>query len=59
MTDTVRRMISELADLGWLHRRISKESEREGAVRRALRVAVQEELNEYYRWIGTMEGLCN
>jgi hypothetical protein len=41
VTDTVRRMIAELADLGWLHRRISKESEKEGAVRRALRVAVQ------------------
>jgi hypothetical protein len=42
VTDTVRRMVSELADLGWLHRRITKGAEREGAVRRAVRVAVQE-----------------
>ncbi len=45
VSDTVRRMISELADLGWLHRRITRGNEREGAVRRALRLAVQEELN--------------
>jgi hypothetical protein len=42
VTETVRRMVSELADLGWLHRRITKAGEKEGAVRRALKLAIQE-----------------
>lgn len=51
-------MVSELADLGWLHKRITGGGEKEGAVRRAVRLAVQEELNEFYRWIAIMENLA-
>lgn len=58
VSDTVRRMIAELADLGWLHKKITKYAEKDGAVRKALKLAVNEELNEFYRWIGTMENMA-
>lgn len=55
VSDTVRQMISEMADLGWLHRKILGEGERAGTIRKALRLGVQLELNEYYRWVGVLE----
>lgn len=33
-------MISELADLGWLHKKITKFAEKDGAVRKALKLAI-------------------
>lgn len=51
-------MVSELSELGWLHNRIIKFSDKAGTVGKALKLGVSEELNEYYRWIGSMETLA-
>ena len=51
-------MINEMSDLGWLHKKIVKSSEKDGTVRKSLRLAIQEELNEYYRWIGIIENIA-
>jgi hypothetical protein len=58
LPDPVRRMVSELAELGWLHRRIVSQSDKPGTLGKALKLAITEELNEYYRWIGSMESLA-
>lgn len=51
-------MIRELGELGWLHKQILKNIEKPGTVGKALKLAVSEELNEYYRWIASMETLA-
>ena len=57
VNETVKRTVAELASLGWLHHRIKASLQKEGVVRGALNLGVQEELNEYYRWIASMEDL--
>ena len=47
-------MVGEISELGWLHKRILKFIEKPGTVGKALKLGVSEELNEYYRWIGSM-----
>lgn len=54
VSETVKRMVGDLSELGWLHKRILKYSDKAGTVGKALKLGVSEELNEYYRWIGSM-----
>jgi hypothetical protein len=56
--DPVRKMVRDLSELGWLHKQIVKYSEKAGTVGKALQLAVREELNEYHRWIASMETLA-
>lgn len=48
-------MVSEIADLGWLHRKINEEIGNAGMVWNSLRLAVKKQLSEYYRWVAIME----
>lgn len=53
VSENVRKMISELCDLGWLHKQIMNKSyAEEGTISKALKLAVQNEMNEYLHWVG-------
>jgi len=41
VSDTVRQMAAELSEMGWLHKKIMSSSTRPGAVRKALKLALQ------------------
>lgn len=44
-SDTVRKMVRELCELGWLHKQIMKHAEKAGTVGKSLKLGVSEELN--------------
>lgn len=45
VSDTVKKMVAEISELGWLHKRILKYTEKPGTVGKALKLGVSEELN--------------
>ena len=45
VSDTVRRMVRELAEIGWLYSKITDTVEEGGAVAKALRLAIREEMS--------------
>ena len=51
-------MVRELSQIGWLHKQILKQADKKGTVGKALKQGIYEELNEYYRWVGSMETLA-
>ena len=54
VSEPVKKIIQDLSEIGWLHKQIIKNCEKDGTVGKALKLGVSEELNEYYRWIGSM-----
>ena len=46
-----------MCDIGWLYARVTKALGGKGTVEKALGLAVQEELNEYYRWLAVIENM--
>ena len=50
-------MVSELSDIGWLYTKITENSNSEGFIGKALNLAVQEEMNQYYKWLAIMENM--
>ncbi len=54
MSETVRDIVTELCEIGWLYKRIVTTLKDKGSIEKALVVAVQEEMNEYYRWLAVI-----
>lgn len=42
VSETVKRMVADLSELGWLHKRILKHADKSGTVGKALKLAVTE-----------------
>jgi gamma-tubulin complex component 3 len=57
VSDTVRRIVKELAEVGWLYKKITNKFNEEGAVTRALNLAIKDEMGEYYRWLAIIENM--
>jgi hypothetical protein len=47
-------MVKYVCDIGWLYRRITGSLHERGTIEKSLALAVQEELNEYYRWLAVI-----
>ena len=45
LSEPVRRMVADISELGWLHKRILNQSDKPGTLGKALKLAVTEELN--------------
>ena len=44
VSETVRKIVKELSDIGWLYGKINDRNEEEGVIRKSLRIAVHEEM---------------
>lgn len=55
VSDTVRKIVKQLTEMGWLYNKIVQGVGQSGAISKALRLGVREEMNEYYRWLAVME----
>lgn len=54
VSETVRAIVSELCEIGWMYKRIVATLKDKGSIEKSLVLAVQEELNEYYRWLAVI-----
>ena len=50
----MKKIVRELSELGWLHKQILKQADKKGTVGKALKQGIHEELNEYYKFVGSM-----
>lgn len=55
VSETVRAIVSELCQIGWMYKRIVGTLKDKGSIEKSLVLAVQEELNEYYRWLAVIQ----
>ena len=55
VSDTVKSMVSELCEIGWLYKKIIVMLKQKGSIEKVLAIGVQEEITEYCRWLAIIE----
>lgn len=57
VSDPVRRMVTEISEIGWLYKKITTKNYDVGEIIESFSSAIENELAEFYRWIAVIESL--